>query len=135
LRGCGADRIGLADGERFALDKHRLDITSRGPHWSVRAVEHAFTERWYCGQVGSRASIAISKGSPMELTNSDDPEKVHLTLTRDEFDMISGCVMAAIDEVPDWEFSSRLPGDVDAACAVRKSLWSVHDQLPPRAAI
>lgn len=71
----------------------------------------------------------------MELTKSDDPEKVHLTLSRAEFDMISGCVMAAIQEVPDWEFSSRLPGDVDAARAVRNSLWGVHDQLPPRGVV
>jgi hypothetical protein len=71
----------------------------------------------------------------MELTNSDHPEKVHLMLTRDEFDMISGCVAAAIDEVPDWEFSSRLPSDVDAACAVRASLWAVDDQLPRRGVV
>lgn len=57
-------------------------------------------------------------------------EQVVLTLSREELLLMAGSVNEAIEAVQDWEFSTRLGADKDAARALRAELRRVISELP-----
>lgn len=57
-------------------------------------------------------------------------DPVILVLTRAELSMLYALARAGIDEVPEGEFSSRLPGEKDDARKIRDRLSELLNALP-----
>lgn len=60
--------------------------------------------------------------------NAADP--LLLALTRSELSMLYALTKAAIDEVPEGEFSTRLPGEKNDARQIRDRLAELLGALP-----
>lgn len=63
----------------------------------------------------------------MELVGSND--RIVLSLTHLELILLAGCVNEAIEAVEDWEFSTRLGVDKDAAYTLREELRQVLTRI------
>lgn len=58
-------------------------------------------------------------------------EVVVLSLTRDQLLLLAGAVNETIEAVDDWEFTTRLGAEKDAARALRTELRNAIAMLPP----
>ncbi len=66
----------------------------------------------------------------MELVDQD-PARILLSVTVEEFRLLAGCVNEAIEAVEDWEFSTRLGAEKDDARQLRVELRELGSRLRP----
>lgn len=62
---------------------------------------------------------------------TDGSEQIVLAMSRAELQLLAGSVGEVIEEVGDWEFSTRLGADKAEARQLRRDLGVVIAELPP----